>query len=222
MPDEGTAPAPMAPQQPNPAEAYQKLLGKHNNDAGDLALKLFGENYDLRESNRDLRSKLPKDGTVQLSAEDAKAYQAYKDLGFEPDAIKAELAKVPELEKTAKELAQMENYREVAAIHGYKVPVLKKLMAEHPDAAFEFKTTKDKDGKETKVALIRTGDKELPFTEFAEKTFADFLPALKQEPDPLPIKNGNTPDPPPAKASDATPADNAAKAAQARYTQSHF
>lgn len=220
MADEGTAPAP-APQG-DPAAAFQRLLEKNSNDGLKLAGLLFDENFQLRNKNRELTEKLPKDGTVQLSADDARAFQAYKDLGFEPDAIKVELDKVPELEKTAKELSQMENYREVAAIHGYKVPVLKKLMTEHPDAAFEFKTTKDKDGKETKVALIRTGDKELPFTEFAEKTFADFLPALKAEADPLPTKVGNTPDPPPAKGSDATPADNAAKAAQARSTHSHF
>lgn len=224
-----------APAQSDPAAAFQRLLEKNSNDGLKLASQLFDENFQYRSQIRDLKDKLPKDGTVQLTADEAKQFQAYKDLGVEPkdlkafveigktaEELKSAVEKVPELERSHKELSQMESYREVAATHGYKVPVLKKLMAEHPDASFEIKTDKDKDGKETKVAFIRTGDKELPFTEFAEQNFADFLPALKQDAEPLPTKVGNTPDPPPAKGSDPTPADQAALAAHARSVRSHF
>lgn len=182
--------------QHDPAAAFQKLLEKQNGNGVALASQLFDENYQLRVKNRDLTEKLPKDGTVSLTVDDAKRFEAFKALGAEPDAIKASLDKLPELEKQTKELSQMETYREVAAIGGYKVPVLKKLMTEHPDAVFEIRDQKDKDGKDAKVAFIRNGDKELPFAEFAKANFADFLPALQESSEQLPRQNGNTPDPP--------------------------
>lgn len=223
--DAATAPAPEAPStlQANPAEAYQKLLAKYDNNAGELALKLFGENYELREKNRELAKRVPTDGAKVLTADEAARFQAFTELGVEPQEIKASLAKIPELEKTAKELSQMENIREASALHGYKPGALKKLMADFPDATFEFKTEKDKDGKEAKVAFIRNGDKESPLTEFAEANFdADLLPALKAAAEPPQIKTGNSADPPPALGSAESPADKHAMAAQARATHSHF
>jgi hypothetical protein len=221
--DIAAAPAP-APAHPiaNPAEGFQKLLDQNKQDALAVASKLYDENFNLRQKNRDLTGKIPAEGSKILSTEEAAKFQAFLDLGVEPTEIKTSLAKIPELEKTTKELGEMETYREVAAIGGYKVPVLKKLMSEHPDAKLEVKTEKDKDQKETKVVYLRTGDKVLPFTEFAEQNFADFLPALKVEADPPQIKIGNSADPPPALGSAESPADQKAMAAQARSTHSHF
>lgn len=189
---------------PNPAETFQKLLAQKNNDATALASQLFDENFQLRVKNRELTDKQPKEGSVVLSADDAKKWNAYEALGVEPKELKKSLERLPDLEKSNKELAGMEHLREVAdiGIEGSKIKlsVLQKLMAEHPDAAFTFKTEKDKDGNEAKVAYIKPSadGTESSFTEFANQNFADFLPALKVSSEAQqPVPNGNTGDPKP-------------------------
>ena len=64
----------------------QGLLTRHNNDASALAAHLLSENAQLRGERRDLRkevttltAKVPGDGTLVLSGDDVKAWQAYKE-----------------------------------------------------------------------------------------------------------------------------------------------
>ncbi len=54
-------------------------------------------------------------------------------------------------------------------------------MARFPDAAISFKTEKDKDGKEAKVAYIKktAESAETKFEDFAKADLADYLPSLK-------------------------------------------
>jgi hypothetical protein len=187
---------------PNPVEAFQRLLEKNNNDGIKLASQLFDENYQYRTQLRDLKEKQPKDGSLVLSQDEAKQWNLFKELG-DPKEIKKSLDKMPELEKTNKELAGMENLRELAdlGLEGskLKLSVLKDQLAKYPDAQFTFKTEKDKDGVEAKVAYIKSNaeSQETPFSQFATENLADYLPSLKVSPEAQPPIPGNTGDPKP-------------------------
>lgn len=195
MPDE--------PNTPNPAETFQKLLEKKNNDATALASQLFDENFQLRTKNRELSSKIPGDGTVTLTADEAKKWQAYEALGQEPKEIKKSLEKLPTLEKENKELASMETLRELAEVgldgSKLKLSVLKDQLAKYPEAVVRFESQKDKDGNESKVAFIKSkpDGTESPFTDFAAQNLSDYLPALKVTAEQQPLQPGNTHDPKP-------------------------
>lgn len=226
--------------QPFDKEAFVAGIKAKYNGAADVALSVLGqENFELRKEKRELKSKLPKEDSVILTADEAKIWKAYQDLGVSPkdlkpfielgktpDELKTAVEKVPELEKETKELKQSETYREVAAAYGYKPAVLKRLMADYPDAVFEFKTEKDDKEQEHTVALIRNAgdDKDQPFDKFAEEHFADFLPALKVEADQTKQqpKNPMRIDPPPANPGDPTPADERARTASAAIAHGSF
>jgi hypothetical protein len=169
----------------DPAAAFQRLLEQHKNDGVAVASKLFDENFQYRGQIRDLKAKAPKDGDVVLTGDDAKEYQAFKALNAKTEDLKRALDAMPELEKKNKELAGMETVRELAEVghdgSKMKVSVLTDLLAKYPDAKITFKTEKDKDGNETKVAYIQKTDKDpvSAFTEFANTELADYLPSLK-------------------------------------------
>jgi hypothetical protein len=188
----------------DPASAFQRLLDQNKNDGLAVASKLFDENFQLREKNRELKGKLPTDGAVVLSADDAKEWQAFKALDKKAEDVKKALDSSAELEKQNKELAGMESLRELSDIgldgSKLKISVLKDQMQRFPDAELTFKSEKDKDGNEAKVAYIKPDkdSKELAFTEFATDKFADYLPSLKVSTEAnTVIKPGNGPDPKP-------------------------
>jgi hypothetical protein len=192
---------------PNPAAAFQAMLEKNSNDGIKLASTLFDDNFQLREKNRELKKKLPADGAIVLTGDDAKEYQAFKALNVKAEDAKKAIEAVPALEKQNKELSGMESLRELADIgldgSKLKLSVLKdQIASKHPDAEISFKNEKDKDGKEAKVAYIKKDkdSKEQSFTEFANAELVDYLPSLKvsTEATPQPF-SGNTPDPKPTR-----------------------
>lgn len=190
---------------PNPTSGFQAALERHSNDGIRLASTLYDENYQLREKNRELKSQAPKDGSLVLDAEQAKKWAAFEALNVDPKELKKSLERLPELEKQNKELASMEALREVSDIgidgSKLKLSVLKdQIASKYPDAQFTFKTEKDKDGKEAKVAYIKTGkdSAETLFSEFANTQMADYLPALKVSAEAQPQVPGNASDPQPA------------------------
>lgn len=192
----------------DPATGFQNLLAKKNNDAMALASQLFDENFQLRTKNRELTDKLPKDGSLVLSPDEAKEHkritQFLTESKLEFKTFKEMVEKFPDLEKTNKELAGMETYRDLADIgldgSKLKLSVLKdQLNSKFPDAVIRFENQKDKDGNEAKVAFIKpTADgTESSFTDFAAQNLSDYLPALKvtaEQTTPIP---GNTHDPKP-------------------------
>lgn len=196
MPDDPTP-------NPNPAAAFQALLEKHQKDGVALASTLFDENFKLRESNRELKKKIPAEGSVVLTGDDAAEYQAFKALDIKADAVKKAMDSLPELEKKNKELAGMESLRELADIgldgSKLKLSVLKdQIQTKFPDAVISFKDEKDKDGKAVRTAFIKKSEKdsEQNFTEFANAELADYLPSLKVSNEATTQTfTGNTPDP---------------------------
>lgn len=188
----------------NPAAAFQTLLEKNSNDGIKLASTLFDENFQLREKNRDLRVKVPVDGSVVLTADEAKEWQAFQALGKKAEDVKKDLDSVETLQKQNKELSSMENLRDIADIgidgSKLKLSVLKDQLARFPAAAITIKTEKDKDSKEAKVAYIKkdADSKEQSFTDFASAELADYLPSLK-------VSAEATSQPAPGRGPDPTP-----------------
>jgi hypothetical protein len=204
----------------NPAEAYTNLLKKHNDDANAVALKLFGENFDYRNEIRELKTKLPKEGSVVLSADEVKVWNAYKDLGVEPEKIKESLDKLPTLESENVKLTKRDKLREVEML-GYDIEVLEDRMSAFPNAEITVKKTKDaKDAtKEDKTPFVSLDGKESSLDDFAKENFPKFVPVLKVNAD-QPALPGNTADPKPHK---QTPEDSIkqeiqAQSATGRYT----
>lgn len=62
-----------------PPTGLAALIAKNDNSALKVAEMLHGDNYQLREKNRQLQAQI--DGAVILRDEDKKAWQAYKALG---------------------------------------------------------------------------------------------------------------------------------------------
>jgi hypothetical protein len=157
----------------DPNEGFKRLLDKHNNDALQIARQLYDDNYREREQNRqlkqqlaDLQGKVPSNGSVVLSADDAKALEAYRALGGVDD-LKTSITNLATMRKN-------ELLREAAEAHKFKPQVLQRLAA---DLDITVKETGD--GKDRrKVAYVKDGDKELSLDKYAEREWSDFMPSL--------------------------------------------
>lgn len=189
---------------PDPSAAFQRLLEKNNNDGVRLAASLFDDNYRQREQIRQLTAKMP-EGSVVLTGDDAKDWTAFKALNVEMKDVKAAIKDAPDLRKQNKELAAMEQYRELAEIgldgKKLKVSVLKDLLNKYPDATFRFATEKAQDGKtDVRKAYIKSAadGTETDFATFSAQNLTDYLPSLKVDAGAeQPLPNGAGPDPAP-------------------------
>lgn len=189
----------------DPAAAFQRLLEQNKNDGIAVASKLFDENFRYRTDIRELKAKLPKEGSVVLSDDDLKEWNAFKALNVKAADAKKAIDSVSTLEKQNKELSSMESLRELADLgldgSKLKLSVLKdQLTSKFPDAEISFRTEKDKDGKDAKVAYFKKDkdSKEQSFHEFANAELTDYLPSLKVSTEATQQQyTGNTPDPSP-------------------------
>lgn len=156
--------------------AVQSLIKKHS--GADEALTLvIKENYDYRERHRQdqekissLSKKIPTEGSVVLTGDDAKTYQ--KMLGEDTIAdLKRRLdAGAQAIDETAR-YKRKDEVRTVAAVMGWNDNVLNRLVTN--DMTFEVS---EKDGE--KSAVITVDDKVLPLEQYANDNWVDFLPAL--------------------------------------------
>lgn len=176
-PKSETPPPVEPPKAPGPdlAKAIEGLLAKHGDPNAALRV-LLNENHTYRDTVRELKSKLPADGAVVLTGDDAQAWGEYRTLGKAAEVKKA----LDDGKAVASELSGLkrnEEVRTVAEIAGFKPSVLKTLAG---DLAFEVKEEKGKDGKAVRVVHVKgADDKSVPLTEYAEKHWADFMPSLK-------------------------------------------
>lgn len=168
-------------------ESFQRALDRRNNDGVALARELFDDNYRERSRNRELaqqlealRAQVPGDGAVVLSAEDAAAWQAYRQFG-DAATVQAAMAQRDQLQGELTQLRRNETLRTVAGAVGYKPTVLAELdaiaRAKGKDLAFEVREV-TQDGRAVAVPYVKDGDTELPLTDYAAQQWADFLPAL--------------------------------------------
>jgi hypothetical protein len=189
-------PAPPTPPAPDPAEGYKKLLEKHNNDAAIVAGKLYDENHSYRQTIRELKGKVPADGSMVLSADQAKVWTAYLELG-KPEEI-ATLKHEHGQYATERQAADREKFHgEVADAHGYKVSVLSRLI-DQDKIEVELKDA-TVNGKTVRVAHVKDGENLTPLPDYAKAHWGDFLDVLPRTPAVRPIgtpRTGANPPPP--------------------------
>jgi hypothetical protein len=160
----GGSPAP-APA-PDPLASFQNLLAR-SSSAEQLANRLFEENHSHRTRIRELEAKVPAQGAMVLTAEQAAQWQSYQQLGA-PDQVQTTIQKAKKLERDLE-------LRDVASAAGYSVDVLRTLAA---DLAFEVRD-EQKDGKPAKAVYVKVDGKDIPAETYAAEQWAAFLPALK-------------------------------------------
>lgn len=130
-------------------------------------------NRTLKQERDELKAKQPADGMVVIAKEDAALLENYRALG-----APAEVKKAIDANGTATaELASLKREKALARaadVAGFKVTVLTTLAG---DLDIQIK---DKDGKPHAV-VVKDGT-ETPLADYATSAWADFLPALKQQP----------------------------------------
>jgi hypothetical protein len=167
----------------------QNLLAKKNGDAVALAAQLLAENADLRakrreaEAERDtLKAKVPTEGAVVLTGDDAKLFAELTA----KVPLKDAKSKLDEAETATGKLADLEArdlYRQAADAHGYKPGVLERLARQDGITIALDREVERDDGKgnkaKVKVASVKDASGQtLPLEEYAQKNWADFQPAL--------------------------------------------
>jgi hypothetical protein len=128
---------------------------------------------------RPLAEKVPKEGSVVLAGDDAKAWEAYKALG-KPDDVKKKLEKLPELETKVADVDNAEQMAKAAEPLGWNPKPLAKLAKDHK---LTFVEVKDEvvNGKTVKVPYVKGPEANatpVKLEDFAQQHFADFMPAL--------------------------------------------
>lgn len=164
----GGSPAPAAASAGDPLAAFQRLLDRSGSDAASLARQLFDENYRYRDRIRELERSVPAQGAVVLSADDAKLWDAYKQLGAPGDVVKS----LTEGRSLRRDL----ELRDVASAAGYNADVLRTLAGE---LGFEVKA-ETKDGKAVQTVYVKGADGQpTPLETYAAAQWAAFMPALR-------------------------------------------
>lgn len=163
------SPAPQPEPAPQPQQGYQRLLERNGNDAGAVATLLYQENYQHRQRIRELEGRLPKEGAVILSGDDAARWEALK--AHKPDEIAAALAERDTLKQQVANVARRETVRKAAEVVGYKASVLEKLPGLPP-----VEVTGEGD---TIAAHVITDSGNMLLADYVAQQYADFLPALQ-------------------------------------------
>lgn len=177
----------------------QNLLGKHNDNANDVAKLLYTDNYELRDQIRTLKEQLPPAGAIVLAGDDVAAWEAYRALGA-PDALTTALEEKDQAQGELATLRRASVLREAAEATGYNANVLTNLDREA--LAYELRE-QTQDGKTVKIAYVKDGEGDaVPLSQYAEQHWTDFLPALRPEESrrapgtPFPRQSGHNGTPP--------------------------
>ncbi len=160
-------------------KAFEQLLAKNNNDSVALASRLWQENYDLREKNRQLATKVPGEDAVVITKDDAKALKAYRDLG-EPKDVKEELATGRASTTELTGIRKADAYKAVAEANGYEPKVFTKLATNEGLEIVETEAPGAKGGKATKGYSVKNADgSTTPLSEYADANWGEFASSLK-------------------------------------------
>lgn len=164
------------------AAKLQALIDKRGGDASAVAAMLFQENYQLRRTNADLRAKVPAEGALVLSGDDAAAWAEYAKLG-KPADLQQALADRDQAQGDLAKLRRSAAIREAAEAAGYKASVLAGLDQQAGGLAYEVREVDGQNGQKAKVAYVKPveGDA-VPLAQYAAAQWSDFLPALAAQP----------------------------------------
>jgi hypothetical protein len=187
--EQQTPPPAPSPPAADPAEGYKKLLEKHNNDAAIVAGKLYDENHSYRQTIRELKGKVPADGSMVLNADQAKLWSNYLELG-KPEEIVTLKNEHGQFATERQAAAREKFHGEVAEAHGYKVSVLSRLI-DQDKIELELKDA-SVNGKTVKVAHVKDGDNLTPLPDYAKAHWGEFLEVLPKTPAVRPIGTPRT------------------------------
>jgi predicted nucleic acid-binding Zn-ribbon protein len=139
------------------------------------------ENRDFRAQVRqleqqvsDLNGRIPQEGSVIISSDEAAAYQQYQEFG-DLTSIKTKLESLEEARAVAKKLQRRDALRGVAEAEGWKLAVLEDLTA---DIDLNIATVEN----ETQVTIPQAGKAAISPREFIEQFKADYVPSLQAAP----------------------------------------
>jgi hypothetical protein len=155
------------------------LLQKQGGDPIRVINKLLKENYGYRDELRDIKGKLPGEGAVVLSGDDAKLWDSYKTLGPDPKAIKSALDAGTEATTRLGEIERDSAYSKAAKASSYNEPLFKRLAAQDKLSVAVEEVVEQGTGKKVDRAFVldEKGAK-TPLSDYAKAKWGDLLPAL--------------------------------------------
>jgi hypothetical protein len=171
-------------------QALNNLIQRQGGVDSTAAL-LFQENREHRQRIRELEQRLPGEGAVVLTGDQAQAWQTYSQLG-NPAEVQQRLTAAEQAQQELAGLRRAEQVRSVAEAAGYKPNVLQRL-AEGLTLDLREQQV---EGQTARVPVVVTGEGQqqqaTPLAEYAQQHWADFLPALQAQggPQPGPAQGG--------------------------------
>lgn len=170
------------------AEMLKGQQARLNTEHEGAGAKLIGENFSLRAADTaqkaeiaDLKTKLPAQGSVVLTPEQAQGFEAYKKLGT-AEAVAATAAERDALKAAQAKSARRDLLDSAAAAHGFTPEVLRQLAGD--GLGFELKD-EQRDGKTVPVAYVKDGEKPAQALDvYAAAAWPKFMPSLKAESQP--------------------------------------
>ncbi len=155
-------------------EKARRLLERSGEDSLAVITQLMGENYDLRVKRRELEGKLPKEGSVVLSAEDAAKWEALK--GYDPADVTKKLSERDTMEKELQSTRRKSVIAQAATLAKFNPTVLEQLAGE--TLTIEVVGEGDK-----AQAVVKDGQgASTPLADYAKANWSAFAPALATDP----------------------------------------
>lgn len=167
-------------------EVVDRLVSRYGTERAALRV-LADENLDHRETARQLKTKIAKDGEVILSADDAKRWAAFQALGKKPEEITAAISENETLRAESAATKQKDVHRKAAEAVGYDADVLddfattRKLRIEMRDTDVVERGKKEKKPLPYVVTGEGTAAKAEPLTDVVERDFKKYEPALRAD-----------------------------------------
>ncbi len=177
---------------PNPKAAADTIITKQGS-AENAVLFLVNQTYELRDKNRELKAKIPADGSVVLSGDDVARWSAYQAIG-KPEDIRKTIKEHGDLTKLKADIDRTEEVKAVGKASGLDADKFVELAH---GLTFDWveEDVKGEDGKTAKVKVpyIKDGENKVKVAEHPR--IKQFLPVLQatEEADPKAGKSKGTP-----------------------------
>lgn len=165
-------------------ETTETIKARFGDDTDGMArhlAKILNEQHDTREDKRlaeEARdaalAKLPAEGSVVLTPEQAPVWQAFQALGLAPDAITQQIKDGQTAIQERDTLKRDEQIRGAAGAAGYDFEVLKERLGDLVPEVREV----DQDGTKRPMAYVKDGSGDVLLTEYAKQHWPKYLPAL--------------------------------------------
>lgn len=132
-------------------------------------------NAEARNLRRQLEQSTP-EGSIQLTAEEAAAWEAYKALG-EPATLQTTIDAASEASAELARLQRQDLIRKSAELAGFSAGILADLDRANPGLHFEIAEAEDG----SRQAMIKPGEEAdpVPLAQYAETAWAQYLPVLR-------------------------------------------